>query len=205
MLRYILSRLVFMAPVVLGITLLSFVVIKMLPGDLAIAVMGTESASTNPAGLEAIRAELGLNRPLHEQYLGWLAGALRGDLGKSLSLKIPILEAIKSALPTTLELALLSVLFGLVVGAPIGVLAATRGGVWDGITRLAVSLGVGMPSFFIATLLLLFIAPQTPWIPTFNYVPLAQDAKRNLLVMIFPVISIGTGLAMTIAENTRSG
>ena len=123
MLRYILSRLVFMAPVVLGITLLSFVVIKMLPGDLAIAVMGTESANTNPAGLEAIRAELGLNRPLHEQYLGWLAGALRGDLGKSLSLKIPILEAIKSALPTTLELALLSVLFGLVVGAPIMILS----------------------------------------------------------------------------------
>ncbi len=204
MLRYIFSRLVFMAPVVLGITLLSFVVIKMLPGDLAIAVMGTESANTNPAGLEAMRAELGLNRPLHEQYLSWLGSALRGDLGKSLSLKIPILDAIKSALPTTLELALLSVLFGLVVGAPIGVLAATRGGLWDGLTRLAVSLGVGMPSFFIATLLLLFIAPQTPWIPTFNYAPLAQDAKRNLLVMIFPVVSIGTGLAMTIAENTRS-
>lgn len=204
MLRYIISRLVFMAPVVLGITILSFVVIKMLPGDLAIAMMGVESANSNPAGLEAIREELGLNRPLHEQYLSWLLGALRGDLGKSLALKVPIIDAIKGALPTTAEITLLSVLYGLVVGAPIGILAATRGGFWDGITRLAVSLGVGFPSFFTATLLLLFIAPLTPWIPTFSYVPITQDPTRNLLVMIFPVISIGTGLAMTIAENTRS-
>jgi peptide/nickel transport system permease protein len=204
MTRYILSRLVFMAPVVLGITLLSFIVIKILPGDLALAVLGMESANANPQALEAIRRDLGLDRPLHIQYLTWLGGAVRGDLGKSLALKVPIIDAIKGALPTTLELALLSVLFGLVVGSPIGILAATRGGIWDGMTRLAISIGVGMPSFFSATLLLLFVAPLTPWIPTFSYVPITQDPAKNLLTMIFPVVAIGTGLAMTIAENMRS-
>lgn len=202
--RYVLSRLALMIPVVFGITLLSFVVIKLLPGDLAVAILGQENANTNPQALETIRAELGLNRPLHVQYLEWLAGILRGDLGKSLALKIPIQSAILSALPTTVELALLSVLFGLLVGAPMGILAATRGGVWDWVTRMAVSLGVGVPSFFIATLLLLFVAPYTPWIQTFNYVPFAEDPGRNLSIMIFPVISLGIGLAMTVAENTRS-
>ncbi|MEP7198545.1 MAG: ABC transporter permease [Chloroflexota bacterium] len=202
--RYIISRLVLMIPVVLGITLLSFVVIKMLPGDLAVAIVGQETANSNPQVLETIRAELGLNRPLHEQYLSWLAGMLRGDFGKSLALKTQILPTILSALPTTVELALLSVAFGLLAGAPIGVLAATRGGVFDALTRLAVSLGVGVPSFFIATLLLLFIAPNMRWIPVFSFAPLTEDPTRNLLSMIFPVISIGTGLAMTIAENVRS-
>lgn len=204
MIRYIFSRLVFVIPVVLGITLLSFVIIKILPGDLAVAMLGIENANANPQALETIRAELGLNRPLPEQYLAWLGGVLRGDLGRSLVLKIPIWDAIMSALPTTAELALLSVLFGLLVGAPLGILAATRRGFWDACTRLVVALGVGVPSFFIATLLLLFVAPNMRWIPTFSYVPLVDDPGRNLLGMIFPVIAIGTGLAMTIAENTRS-
>jgi len=191
-------------PVVVGITLLSFVLVKILPGDLAVAMLGQENANANPQVLKTIRAELGLDRPLHVQYLSWLAGVLRGDLGKSLVLKVPIKSAIMSALPTTVELALLAVLSGLVIGAPIGILAATRGGYWDWLTRFVVSFAVGVPSFFIATLLLLFVAPSIRWIPTFSYVPLTDAPARNLLVMIFPVISIGTGLAMTIAENVRS-
>jgi peptide/nickel transport system permease protein len=191
-------------PVVLGITLLSFVLIKILPGDLAVAMLGQERGNVDPQTLQAIRVALGLDRPLHVQYLSWLAAVLQGHLGESLALKVSIRSAIMSALPTTVELALLSVLFGLLIGIPIGVIAATRGGFIDWVTRFLVSLGIGMPSFFIATIILLFVAPNVRWIPTFRYLPLSDAPVHNLLSMIYPVISIGVGLSMTIAENTRS-
>lgn len=202
--RYIISRLIMLVPVVIGITLFSFIVVNILPGDLAVAMLGEEGTSADPEVLEQLRADLGLNRPLHIQYLSWLAGALQGNLGKSLVMKIEILPEIMRRLSITAELAILAVLFGLILGTPLGLLAAVKGGVWDWITRLVVSLGVGVPSFFIATLLLLYVAPNTPWIPVFTYVSPTEDLVQNLLVMLFPAISIGIGMAMTIAENTRS-
>jgi len=202
--RFIFSRLALLAPVLLGISLLSFLVINILPGDVAVAMLGLEGADANPQAVERLREDLGLNRPLHVQYLSWLGGVLRGDFGQSLALRVEILPEILRRLPVTLELAFLSVAFGLLFGAPLGTLAALHGGVWDWWTRGVVSVGIGIPNFFIATLLLLFVAPHTPWIPTFNYVPFQQDPVHNLLSMLFPVISIGMGMAMTIAENTRS-
>lgn len=191
-------------PIVIGISLLSFLVINVLPGDLAVTMLGVEGANADPEVLANIRADLGLDRPLHVQYLSWLGGVLRGDFGKSLVLKVEILPEILRRVPVTLELALLSVLFGLVVGVPLGVLAGFGGGRWDWLSRIIVSFGIGVPSFFIATLLLLFVAPRTPWIPVFTYIPFTQDPLRNLLSMIFPVTSLGIGLAMAMAENTRS-
>lgn len=205
MTHYILRRLVLLLPVLLGITLISFIVIKILPGDLAVAMIGQEGLDRmSPEVLAQIRSDLGLDRPLHVQYLSWLWGAVRGDLGKSLVLKIAILPEILRRIAVTGELAILAVAFGLIVGAPIGMLAATRGGAWDWVTRFLTSVGVAMPSFFVATLLLLFVSPHAPWIPVFTFVPITEDPLHNLLGMIFPVVAIGTGLAMTIAENTRS-
>jgi len=202
--RYIVSRLALLVPVVIGITLLSFIIINVLPGDLAVAMLGEEGMNLPPEVLEQVRAELGLDRPLPVQYLSWLADVLQGDFGTSLALKVEILPEILRRLAITAELAVLSVTFGLIFGAPLGMLAATQGGFWDWITRLITALGVGIPSFFIATLLLLFVAPHTPWIPVFTYVPITEEPLRNLLIMIFPTISIGSGMAMTVAENTRS-
>lgn len=204
MTRFILSRLALLVPILIGISLLSFLVINVLPGDVALSMLGSDGANVNPEALERLREDLGLNRPLHVQYLSWLGGVLRGDFGQSLALRVEILPEILRRLPVTLELAFLSVAFGLLVGAPLGTLAALRGGTWDWISRGVVAVGIGVPSFFVATLLLLFVAPHTPWIPTFNYVPFTQDPLRNLLSMIFPVFSIGVGMAMTVAENTRS-
>lgn len=204
MIRYIVSRLLLLIPVLLGITLLSFAIINILPGDVAVAMMGVEGVNAGPEALDLIRKDLGLDRPLHVQYLAWLGGVLRGDFGKSLALKVAILPEILRRLPVTFELAVLSVGFGLLLGAPLGIAAALRGGVWDWLSRGVVSVGIGIPSFFIATLLLLFVAPNTPWIPTFNFVPFTRDPLHNVLSLLFPAFSIGLGMAMTIAENTRS-
>lgn len=204
MTRYIFTRIVLLVPILLGITLLSFIIINILPGDVALAMMGADAGTVNQQGLETIRRDLGLDRPLHIQYLSWLGGVVRGDFGKSLALKVEILPEILRRLPVTMELALISITLGLLIGVPLGLTAAMRGGVWDGLSRGIVSLGIGVPSFFIATLLLLFIAPHTPWIPTFSYVPFSQDPLKHLLSLLFPAISIGIGMSMTIAENTRS-
>ena len=204
MARYILTRLLLLIPILLGITLLSFVIINILPGDVALAMLGTDGSTVDPQALETIRRDLGLDRPLHMQYLGWVAGVVQGDFGKSLALKVEILPEILRRLPITLELATFSVLFGLLIGVPLGLSAAIRGGTWDGLSRGIVSLGIGVPSFFIATLLLLFVAPHTPWIPTFSFVPFTQDPVKHVLSLLFPAISIGIGMSMTIAENMRS-
>jgi peptide/nickel transport system permease protein len=204
MARYILTRLVLLVPILLGITLFSFLIINILPGDVAIAMMGADASNINEQALETLRSDLGLDRPLHVQYLSWLGGVLRGDFGTSLALKVEILPEILRRLPVTLELAIFSILLGLLIGVPLGVTAAIRGGVWDGLSRGIVSLGIGVPSFFIATLLLLFVAPHTPWIPTFSFVPFSQDPGKHLLSLLFPAISVGIGMAMTIAENMRS-
>jgi peptide/nickel transport system permease protein len=204
MARYILTRILLLIPILLGITLLSFAIINILPGDVAIAMMGTDAGTVNEQALETIRRDLGLDRPLYIQYLSWLGGVLRGDFGTSMALKVEILPEIMRRLPVTLELAIISVLLGLIIGVPLGITAAISGGTWDGLSRGIVSLGIGVPSFFIATLLLLFVAPYTPWIPTFSYVPLSQDPLKHLLSLLFPAISIGLGMAMTIAENMRS-
>jgi peptide/nickel transport system permease protein len=202
--RYILARLILLVPILLGITLLSFTIINILPGDVAEAMLGSEGSNVNPQAIEMLRKDLGLDRPLHVQYLSWLGGVLRGDFGKSLALKVEILPEILRRLPVTLELAFMSIGLGLLIGTPLGVLAALRGGIWDGFSRGFVALGIGIPSFFIATLLLLFVAPHTPWIPTFSYTPFSRDPLRNILSLLFPALSIGIGMSMTVAENMRS-
>lgn len=202
--RYILSRLLLLIPILLGITLLSFAIINVLPGDVAEAMMGTEGVNVSQEAIDAIRRDLGLDRPLYVQYLSWLGGVVRGDFGTSLALKVEILPEILRRLPVTLELAFMSVGLGLLLGVPLGLLAALRGGFWDGFSRGFVAVGIGIPSFFVATLLLLFVAPYTPWIPTFSYRPFFEDPIHNVLSMLFPALSIGIGMAMTIAENMRS-
>lgn len=193
-----------LVPILLGITLLSFAIINVLPGDVAVAMMGVDASNVDPEALRTIRAELGLDRPLIVQYFSWLGNALRGDFGTSLALKVEILPEILRRLPITLELAILSIGFALLLGMPLGISAAIWGGGWDWFSRGIVSVGIGIPSFFLATLLLLFVAPAVPWIPTFSFVPFSQDPVRNILSLLFPALSIGVGMAMTVAENIRS-
>ena len=201
--RYVLARLTLLLPVVLGITMVSFVVISVIPGDVVDVIVGFQP-DIPAEQLEQMRSELGLDRPLPLRYLSWLGGVLQGDFGTSLSLNVEILPEILRRLPTTVELAVLSVVFGLALGAPLGTLAAIRGGAWDWATRVMVTLGTAIPSFVTATLLLLFVAPHTPWIPIFSYVPFTEDPIRHLLGMVFPVVALGIAMAVGIAENARS-
>lgn len=201
--QVILRRLVMLVPILLGVSMLTFGAMHLIPGDLAVALLGVDNAQ-DPVALENIRRKYGLDQPVPIQYIKWLGNVLQGDFGDSIRLKVPVLDEILRRLPLTAELAFLSVLYGLIVGGLIGTVAAVKGGIWAIIGRTYILLGVAVPSFFLGTILILYGSRYIDFIPTLQYVGFREDPKTHLLVMIYPVISLGTGLAAVIAENTWS-
>jgi len=201
--NYILGRLALAVPTVFGVTLITFLVIRALPGDVAQVLVGVEG-KPDPEVLENIRRSLGLDQPLPIQYLRWLGQVARGDLGVSIAQKVPVREEIFRRLPVTLELAALSSLVALGLGMPLGLAAALRGGLVDWAVRSFNVLAIAVPNFFLATLMLLFGARFLPFITTFEYVPLTADPLRNLVGMAYPALALGAGLAAVVAENARA-
>lgn len=192
-----------LVPILLGISILTFGAMHLIPGDLAVALLGVDNMD-NPEALEAIRQKYGLDQPVPIQYLKWLGAALQGDFGDSLRLNVPVRDEILRRLPLTIELAVLSVIYGLIVGGILGTLAAVKQGIWSVFGRFFILLGVAVPSFFIGMLLILYGGRYIDFIPTLQYVGFREDPKTHLLGMIYPVIALGTGLAAIIAENTWS-
>jgi peptide/nickel transport system permease protein len=201
--QVILRRLLMLVPILLGVSMLTFGAMHLIPGDLAVALLGVDNAQ-DPVALENIRRKYGLDQPVPVQYIKWLGNVVQGDFGESIRLRVPVLDEILRRLPLTAELAVLSVFFGLIVGGLLGTLAAVKGGVWDFIGRTYILLGVAVPSFFLGTMLILYGSRYVDFIPTLQYVGFREDPKTHMLVMIYPVISLGTGLAAVIAENTWS-
>lgn len=204
MARYVVTRLLLLVPVLLGVTLITFIVMRVVPGDFAVMLLGPDAAQQDPAALANIRRSMGLDRPLPVQYLDWLGRAARGDLGESMSMKVPVWQEIMRRVPVTAELALLATLFGLVWGIPLGLLAAVRRGLWDVLGRGVTVLGVSIPNFFLGTILILLGAIYLKFIPTFEYVSFTEDPVRNLIAMLYPTIALGLGIVATVAENTRA-
>lgn len=201
--QVILRRLVLLVPILLGVSILTFGAMHLIPGDLAVALLGVDNAQ-DPVALENIRQKYGLDQPVPVQYVKWLGNVLQGDFGDSIRLRVPVLNEIVRRLPLTAELAVLSIIFGLVVGGTLGTLAAVKGGIWEIVGRTYILVGVAVPSFFLGTILILYGGRYLSFIPTLQYVGFREDPKTHLLVMIYPVLSLGTGLAAVIAENTWS-
>ncbi len=198
MLAIALRRVALLIPILLGLSVLTFVAMHLIPGDLAVLLIGPEGVQ-DPVVLANIRREYGLDRPLVVQYGAWFGKVVRGDFGTSLRLHVPVLDEIVRRLPVTLELALLSIGYAVVVGGTVGVLAAIRGGWWALVGRGFTIFGVAVPNFLLATLLVLFGARYLPAIPTLEYVLLAADPGRHLLGLLYPVVALGTGLAAVVA------
>jgi peptide/nickel transport system permease protein len=203
MVQIVARRLVMLVPILLGVSILTFGAMHAIPGDLAVMLIGVEQAQ-DPVALENIRRKYGLDQPLPVQYGIWLSNAIRLDFGDSLRLNVPVRSEIARRLPVTIQLAAMSVAYGLIVGGVIGTMAAIRGGWWGTFARIYNIAGIAVPSFFLGTLLILFGTRHIGFIPTLEYVPITQDPARNLLIMIYPTIALGTGLSAVIGENVRS-
>jgi peptide/nickel transport system permease protein len=204
MYKYVLRRLLLAVPVLLMSSLIVFGLMRVMPGDALIALMG-ESGNVGEKDLAKLRKDLGLDRPYHEQYLVWVWQMVSFNPGHSIFTNEPIPVALKKAIPVTLELATLAMILGLAIAIPIGVLSATRQDKpADYIGRVVAVSGLSLPDFWLGTLVITFAAIWFHWIPPIGYVSLWDDPLRNLQQFLLPAAVLGFRLSAATMRMTRS-
>jgi len=202
MTRLIARRLIELIPTLLILSVIIFLLQRLLPGDPAIALAGDDS---DPELLEQIRRQYNLDQPLPIQYLSWIGGVLHGDLGNSMRLGRPVLDLILDRLPVTLQLAVMAMLFALVVGLTAGIISAIKQGtVWDYLANIIALAGISLPNFWMGIMMILFFSVMLGWLPASGYVSPADDLQRSLLSLLMPAIVLGSGIAGVIMRHTRS-
>jgi peptide/nickel transport system permease protein len=202
--NYIARRILQGLLVLVLVSFLVFALVRILPGD-AILMQLDQAAAPTPENLEKARQELGLDRPFLEQYHTWMAGVLRGDLGYSLTSRRPVSQELLKRVSLTSHLAVLSLLIALLIALPIGVLSAVRQDtVADYCARLFAILGLSLPDFWLATVVITFLAIWFRWIPPIGFAPIWVDPARNLSQLLIPAVIIGARLAAVSMRMTRS-
>ena len=202
MAAFVLRRFLGMIPILLLITIGVFVVMQVLPGDPARMILGQEATAE---ALEAVRERLGLNRPLHVQYLSWLGNVMTGDLGRSMVDNAPVSRAILNALPVTLQITGLALLIALLIGVPAGVIAATSPGrLGDGLATFVGLTCISLPGFWVAILLLYFFSLYLGWLPSSGFVRPSEDLWQSLRHSLMPAIALGLRPAGIFMRLVRS-
>jgi peptide/nickel transport system permease protein len=192
--------------VLLGVSVIVFVAIRLVPGDSIIAMLGTEAGLLTPAQRDALAAYFGIDQPWPVQYWRWITGLFQGDFGISVTFGKPVLGVILERFPRTLELALLSMLIALSVGIPAGVYAATRNErPSDLIVRIAAMIGQSTPNFVVGLIIIYVLSAGFGVLPTMGaYTPFFQDPLQNLSQMILPAITLGFAFAASVTRVSRS-
>ncbi|MBI2910343.1 MAG: ABC transporter permease [Chloroflexi bacterium] len=205
--NYIFRRLALAVVALFGVSLIVFLLMRVLPGDVAMMLLvgqGGEGTVTE-AALAAKRAELGTDRPLYEQYLKWIGGFTRLNVGDSLRTGVPVFEEIKNRLPLTFELATMVVIVATLIAIPLGVVSAIRQGSWlDYALRVLSVGGFAMPIFWTGTLIIMGLVFWFRWIPPIGYVSFFEDPLVNLQQLIWPAIAMGYYQSAVITRMTRS-
>jgi peptide/nickel transport system permease protein len=200
--EFLVRRAFVSAVTLLLISLIVFAGVRMIPGDPARVLAGTDA---DAAGLEEIRDKYGLNAPLPLQYVRWLGLAVRGDLGESIRTRQSVASTVAGKLPITLELACLSLLVAITIAIPAGVIAAVRRNTpWDVLASGISLCGVSVPNFWLGIMLILLVSVRLGWLPASGFVPLVEDPLANLKRMLMPALVLGTGLAAVLMRQTRN-
>ena len=202
MLRYLRTRLLAMIPVLIGMSVLVFVTMRLIPGDVAVVFLGTKPT---PEAIAAFREKAGLDQPIYIQYFDWIGRLFRGDLGISLTTGSDIKSELLTRLPITAELTFLAMVIAVVIAVPLGVIAALNHnkGLDLGLTSLGM-VGLSLPNFWLGTLLAYFFAIRVQWFPPGGYIPFTEDPIGNLKSMALPAFSLGLVSASIIMRMTRS-
>ncbi|ANE45194.1 peptide ABC transporter permease [Paenibacillus swuensis] len=191
---YLLRRIIQLIPVLLGVTLVVFLIMQLIPGDPAVLLAGEGATAETVA---AIRHELGLDRPILVQYLSYVSEVARGDLGESIRSNRPVLEEIKVRLPVTIQLATASIVISILLGLVAGIISATRQySAWDTVLMLVALLGVSLPSFWIGLLLIFTFSVKMHLLPVAGW--------GTFQHMILPALTLGASGAAIVARMTRS-
>jgi peptide/nickel transport system permease protein len=211
MYQYILKRLLLTIPTLLGAALLVFVLLRLVPGDVCVLRMSGGAGYVSPKAIELCRTELGLDRPYVVQFLDFIWGFVRFDLGKSMWTGQPIVEEIALRFQLSLQIAIMATLTAILLAIPLGTISAVKHNTWIdyGVRAFSIA-GIAMPSFWLGILIILGLLITTkslfgsPWMPPIKYVPLWVDPAYNLSMTIFPALATGYRYSAVATRMTRS-
>jgi peptide/nickel transport system permease protein len=205
--QYIVKRILLMIPTLFGAALVVFLLMHVVPGDIALLILGTseQGGDVNLQDLARLRENLGLNRPLYAQFLSWVWGIVHLDFGTSLWSGAPVLEELRLRLPLTLEVALFATLISTVIAIPLGTLAAIRQDTWIDYGVRVVSIGgLAIPAFWTGILIILFLVLYFEWSPPLVFVPFWEDPWKNFAQLVWPIVTVGYRNAAIGTRMTRS-
>lgn len=205
MIRYIIGRITSRIPVLLLLTVVSFSLIYILPGDPALAILG-ENAVNDTVAYERLRESLGLDKPLHQQYLTWLGNLVKGDMGKSMRTGDNVAVQIAARIPVTLEISLIAIIIALLIAIPTGLVSARKEhSPVDMVSSFLAIAGVAVPPFWLGILLIYVFAVWTGLLPPSGYVAVSSSVWLHIRSLILPSITLGLGMAASIMRQLRSG
>jgi peptide/nickel transport system permease protein len=201
---FIARRVLGMLPVVVLISMMTFSLVLLLPGDAALAILG-ETGARDEARYQTLREQLGLNDPIPVRYVNWVGNALRGDLGTSIRTREPVAEAVLRRLSPTLHLTFFALLIALVVALPIGITSAVRQRtLFDSIGTVFALGGLAIPNFWLGILLIYVFSIWLRWLPPSGFVPIWEDPLQSLRLLLMPSIALATGLMAIVLRQVRS-
>ena len=203
--HWLIKRLATSVLLIWAVATLVFMAIHMIPGDPADLLLSQHGTAADPEAVKNLRAKLGLDQPLYVQYARAMTGMVRGDLGNSLRDGTPVAQQIALRLPRTLELIGAAGLIAVLIGVPLGMLAAVnRGRLVDRIISQVAGLSLAVPVFVIGTLLVMLFAQTLRWVPAGGFVPFRENPVQHLILLTMPALSIAVGLAAMITRMTRT-
>jgi peptide/nickel transport system permease protein len=205
MLRYTLNRVLLMIPTLLGVALLVFFMLRIVPGDVVEVKLRGDGGSVSQETIEAERKRLGLDKPLVNQFADWMIGMVKLDFGKSMWTERPVLEEISGRLELSLQVAIMATIIAVLLAVPLGTMAALFRDSWlDYLVRIITIGGLSIPSFWFGMLIMLTLLAFFNWLPPITFTPIYVDPVANLTQLIWPALAVGYRYCAVVARMIRS-
>ncbi|MBM3554468.1 MAG: ABC transporter permease, partial [Alphaproteobacteria bacterium] len=205
MLRYVVQRLLLMVPTLIGVAVLCFFLLRVVPGDVVEVKLRADGGSVTQDVVEAERKRLGLDRPLVVQFGEWFGGLVRLDLGVSMWTGRPVVQEIGGRLVLSLQVAVMATLVAVLIAIPLGTVAALMNGTWiDYVVRVLTIGGLAVPSFWLGMMIMVGLLSWFNWLPPITYTPLWEDPKANLAQLVWPALAVGYRYSAVVARMLRS-
>ncbi len=205
MLRYIAHRLLLTIPTLLGVAVVVFFLVRVVPGDVVEVKLRGDGGTVSEETIKAERKRLGLDKPKHEQFLDWMIGLVTLDLGKSMWTDQPVIAEIAPRLELSLQVAIMATIVAVLIAIPLGALAALKRGTWiDYLVRIISIGGLAIPSFWLGMIIMLSLLAIFNWLPPITFTPIYVDPIANLTQLIWPAMAVGYRYAAVVARMVRS-
>ncbi len=203
MIRFLLRRLALLIPTLLGVAIVTFFLIRVMPGDPVVVKLRADGAAVSEETIQAERKRLGLDKPLSAQFADYMVGLAHFDLGNSLWTGQPVTREIALRFPVSLQVAIMATIIALLIAIPLGILSAVYRDTWiDYVVRIVAVSGLAIPSFWLGMLMIMALLAWKDWLPPIGYVSIFQDPIANLQVTIMPAISVGYRYAAIATGST---